>query len=82
MYQDMLTCIRINHDQLTLGNVLAMCAEHATLKEGKEVHAYIIPKFGLGVTMGSALVAMYEKCGDGEDSLNVFEKFLERNVVS
>ena len=32
--------------------------------------------------MGSALVDMYEKCGDVEDSLKVFDKMIERNVVS
>lgn len=48
-----------------------------------EVHAHFIrSRFGSGVIMGSALVDMYANCEDVEDSLKVFEKMLERNVVS
>lgn len=63
-----------------MGSVLVVSAELAALQQGKEVHAHFIrSRFGSGVIMGSALVDMYANC---EDALKVFEKMLERNVVS
>ena len=82
MYQDMLTCVRINQDHFTLGSVLVVCTDRETLQQGKEVHSHFISRFESGVIMRSALINMYEKCGDVEDSLKDFEKMLERNVVS
>lgn len=66
-----------------MGSVLVVSAELAALQQGKEVHAHFIQsRFGSGVIMGSALVDMYANCEDVEDALKVFEKMLERNVVS
>lgn len=66
-----------------MGSILVVSAELAALQQGKEVHAHFIrSRFGSGVIMGSALVDMYANCEDVEDSLKVFEKMLERNVVS
>lgn len=66
-----------------MGSVLVVSAELGALQQGKEVHAHFIRiRFGSGVIMGSALVDMYANCEDVEDSLKVFEKMLERNVVS
>lgn len=51
-------------DSFTFRSVLSMCANLATLKQGKEIHGYIIgTRFELNVFMDSALVDMHEKSG-------------------
>ncbi|XP_057856029.2 LOW QUALITY PROTEIN: pentatricopeptide repeat-containing protein At4g02750 [Cryptomeria japonica] len=70
-------------DQCTYTSVLSSCAATEAMEQGKQTHAKII---GCGlvsdVLMGSALVAMYAKCGSIEYARHVFDKMHTRNVVS
>lgn len=70
-------------NSITLTTVLPACGRLAALKQGKEVHNYIIRLgFEYSVPVGSALVDMYSQCGSVEAARQVFDKMPERNIVS
>eukprot|EP01018_Ginkgo_biloba_P008845 Gb_31599 [translate_table: standard] len=73
----------VKPNQSTLSSVLSACASLAALKEGKQVHAFII-KTGIesDIFAGSALVDMYAKCGSIECANDAFQNLPEGNVVS
>ncbi|KAJ7551471.1 hypothetical protein O6H91_06G016700 [Diphasiastrum complanatum] len=70
-------------DQITFVCALDACAGLTALAEGQVIHTAVV---GCGyegnVTVGTALVNMYGKCGDLEDARGVFDKMPHRNVVS
>eukprot|EP01018_Ginkgo_biloba_P039721 Gb_32164 [translate_table: standard] len=73
----------IHPDHFTFPSILLVCANLAALEYGKEVHEDIIRRgFPSDVAVGNALVDMYAKCGSIEDAQNVFDKMLERDMVS
>ncbi|MCL7024278.1 hypothetical protein MKW94_013719 [Papaver nudicaule] len=67
----------------TMGSVLKACSVLAALEQGKQIHARTI-KHGLDleVSIGGALLTMYAKCGNVDDSKLVFRRMRERTVVS
>eukprot|EP01018_Ginkgo_biloba_P009793 Gb_07725 [translate_table: standard] len=68
---------------VTFASILPACANLVALQQGKEVHEDIIRSgFQSNVFVGSALVDMYAKSGSINDARRVFNKMLERNVVS
>ena len=70
-------------DKFTYSSLLATCAKHKALKEGKELHARIVKTGGKpDVTIGTALISMYANCGSLADARKVFDEMSERNVVS
>lgn len=68
---------------ITLMTILPGCAALAALAKGKEIHAFAI-RNGLvsDVTVGSALVDMYAKCGCLNLSRRVFDGMPARNVIT
>eukprot|EP00253_Pinus_taeda_P008930 PITA_08930 len=73
----------IKPDWVTMANVLPACAQVGALRLGKCIHDYIV-KSGLDsdVSVGTALVDMYAKCGSMEMACQVFYKMTVKNVVS
>uniref|UniRef100_A0A803L7K8 DYW domain-containing protein n=2 Tax=Chenopodium quinoa TaxID=63459 RepID=A0A803L7K8_CHEQI len=70
-------------DQFTFGSVLAACGRMGFLKEGKELHTYIIRTGYQGnVFAGSALIDMYCKCNCIQYARAVFERMTHKNTVS
>eukprot|EP01018_Ginkgo_biloba_P010366 Gb_40888 [translate_table: standard] len=70
-------------DQFTFASVLSCWASLAALERGKQAHAHIIRTgYESYIPVKNALVAMYAKCGVIEDARQVFDKMLERDVVS
>ncbi|KAF3439097.1 hypothetical protein FNV43_RR17372 [Rhamnella rubrinervis] len=63
--------------------ILSICAGISALKQGKQVHGYIL-RFGFPIDtcLGNALITMYAKCGTLNWSLNVFNAMIERDTVS
>ncbi|KAH0449413.1 hypothetical protein IEQ34_020105 [Dendrobium chrysotoxum] len=74
------------HDAQTLSRtslslVLPECCPMS--KTGLEVHGYAIRKcLESSTSVGNALMAMYAKKGDMESTLNIFERLLEKDIVS
>jgi pentatricopeptide repeat protein len=73
----------VKPDSVTIANVLSGCARTGALKQGKEVHCYLITNgFELHVSVGNALIDMYAKCGNVEDAHHVFNRMSEKTVIS
>ncbi|CAK9139801.1 unnamed protein product [Ilex paraguariensis] len=69
--------------QSTFPCAITGAANIAALGMGKSFHACAIKFLGeLSVFLDNALISLYAKCGSMEDSLLVFDKIPERNVVS
>ncbi|XP_059646990.1 pentatricopeptide repeat-containing protein At5g42450, mitochondrial [Cornus florida] len=62
---------------------ISAAANIAALGKGRSLHACAIKVLGkLDMFVGNSLVSFYAKCGNMEDSLLVFRRLQERNVVS
>ncbi|XP_020267393.1 putative pentatricopeptide repeat-containing protein At1g68930 isoform X2 [Asparagus officinalis] len=73
----------VSIDQYTFGSVLTACGGISALKEGKQIHAYIIRTCYEGnIFVGSALVDMYSKCRSIKSAEFVFRKMSFKNIVS
>eukprot|EP01018_Ginkgo_biloba_P022396 Gb_15666 [translate_table: standard] len=80
-YQMQMACLK--SDAVTISIVLPACAHLLALKQGKEIHDFVIRNNLVeDVVVGNALVDMYAKCGRIEDARQVFDKMSNRNVVS
>eukprot|EP01018_Ginkgo_biloba_P038505 Gb_40040 [translate_table: standard] len=70
-------------DLATLVSILPACAVVADLKQGREIHDYLI-RSGIesNILVDNALIDMYAKCGSIEDARKVFDKMFQKDVVS
>lgn len=73
----------IEPDEVSVISVLPACAQLGVLEIGKWIHIYS-DKNGLSRSTGvcNALIEMYAKCGCIDPALQLFEKMMERDVVS
>ncbi|CAK9159948.1 unnamed protein product [Ilex paraguariensis] len=70
-------------DQFTFGSVLTACGGLVALREGKQIHAYVIRTDHMdNVFVGSALVDLYSKCRSIKYAESVFERMTQKNIVS
>lgn len=82
MYEEMKSVGTVRSDAVTFSNVLAACAQLASLEKGKEIHQQIIfvdddDDTENNILMGSVL-DMYAKCGAVDDAYYVFKKQVEK----
>ncbi|CAA7043272.1 unnamed protein product [Microthlaspi erraticum] len=70
-------------DESTLAAALTVCASLPSLPRGKEIHGYAL-RAGIdrGMSLGSALVNMYSKCGSLKLAREVYDKLPEMDPVS
>lgn len=68
-------------DQSTLTSVLRACTALALLEVGRQVHVHVF-KFDQDLILNNALLDMYFKCGSVEDAKSVFNRMVERDVIS
>jgi len=70
-------------DNFTFPFVLKACAGLSSLREGKEIHYYIVRNgFDSDVFVQAGLINMYSKCGSMEDACQVFDRMYARDAVS
>eukprot|EP01018_Ginkgo_biloba_P023512 Gb_17382 [translate_table: standard] len=68
---------------VTLVSILPACADLAALKQGKEIHNYLIKiELESDVLVRNALVDMYVKCRSISIARQLFDKMFQRDVVS
>ncbi|KAF8389629.1 hypothetical protein HHK36_024148 [Tetracentron sinense] len=73
----------IDPDLATMVGVLPACAHLAALQQGRYNHCYVIVRgFASDTTIGNALIDMYSKCGRIDFARKVFDRILERDIVS
>ncbi|KAL2903574.1 hypothetical protein RDABS01_002284 [Bienertia sinuspersici] len=70
-------------DRNTLPAVLKSVASLSALRLGRQIHNFILVN-GLSYDLAhcNALITMYSKCGDLFSARNVFDKMLEKNIIS
>ncbi|XP_059631803.1 pentatricopeptide repeat-containing protein At4g16470 [Cornus florida] len=70
-------------DQYSFASVFRACATLATLEQGKQAHGVMIKgQLSENVVVNSALMDMYFKCSSPCDGHLVFDKSLDRNVIT
>ncbi|KAL9434133.1 hypothetical protein AB3S75_028880 [Citrus x aurantiifolia] len=70
-------------NEVTMVSVLSCCAVLGALETGKWVHLYVKKKrMELTITLGTALMDFYAKCGLIENAVEVFKKMPLKNVFS
>ncbi|XP_043717841.1 pentatricopeptide repeat-containing protein At5g66520-like [Telopea speciosissima] len=73
----------IKPNEPALVSAVSACAQLRALEQGVWLHGYIEEqRFEVNVTLGTALVDMYGKCGSIENALQVFNEMPEKNVLS
>ncbi|KAK1564622.1 hypothetical protein Q3G72_007283 [Acer saccharum] len=70
-------------DAYSFTAALAACGHLGLLQLGKSVHSKIV-KYGLecGVVVANCLIDMYGKCGLLEDAISVFNKMVDKDIIS
>lgn len=72
---------RVN--EVTMVSVLSACSHLGAFDQGRWAHAYIERnKLPVTVTLGTALIDMYSKCGNMERAVEVFWKMRDKNVYT
>lgn len=70
-------------DQYTFASVFRACSSLAILEQGKQAHGVLIKSQVSGnVVVTSALMDMYFKCSSPNEGHRVFNKSVERNVIT
>lgn len=70
-------------DNITVLIVLSACGDMGVLGTGKEVHRLIkTDGITVDIKLGTALIDMYARCGDIENSLLVFNSMTEKDVLT
>ncbi|KAK8944880.1 Pentatricopeptide repeat-containing protein [Platanthera zijinensis] len=70
-------------DSITMLTVLSACGDLGVLGMGKEIHRLIkTDGITVDVKLGTALIDMYARCGDIENSLGVFNSMDEKDVLA
>lgn len=70
-------------NRVTMVNALEACANSGAIEMGVWIHDFIRKKgWEMDVTMGTALVDMYGKCGRIEEGIRVFERMKEKSVFT
>eukprot|EP01018_Ginkgo_biloba_P039548 Gb_03572 [translate_table: standard] len=73
----------VQPDKFTFPSVLKACADVSALRQGKEIHDYIIKSgYESDVFVVNGVVNLYAKCGSVDIARHVFDKMSLRNAVS
>ncbi|KAF9615333.1 hypothetical protein IFM89_022984 [Coptis chinensis] len=73
----------VKPDVVTIATVLPVCAQLKALKQGKEIHGYVIKNGYLpNVSIVTSLMVMYSRSGCLEYSCKLFDGTERRNVIS
>ncbi|KAL5738672.1 hypothetical protein ACOSP7_031433 [Xanthoceras sorbifolium] len=81
MFKDLLMEEDIKRNSFTFGSALTACADMASFKLGKEIHAHaIIYSLQTNTFVGGALVEMYCKCQDLDAAQMAFDEVTERDT--
>ncbi|KAK9673916.1 hypothetical protein RND81_12G198500 [Saponaria officinalis] len=70
-------------DVVSVGTILPVCAELRAIREGKEIHGYLVKNgFLPNVALLTSLIVMYSKCGVFQYSRRLFDQMETRNVIA
>nr|GEX41973.1 hypothetical protein [Tanacetum cinerariifolium] len=82
MFQEM-QAVKIKPDNVTMVYCLSACSQLGALDVGVWIHHYIAKhNLTINVSLGTALVDMYAKCGNITKALQVFHEIPSRNSLT
>nr|GLL36793.1 pentatricopeptide repeat-containing protein At2g22410, mitochondrial [Ipomoea trifida] len=82
LFQQM-QAMNVRPDEVTMVSCLSACSQLGALDVGCWIHHYVeIHNLSLTVSLGTALVDMYAKCGNVEKALKVFHEMPVRNSLT
>ncbi|GMH20041.1 hypothetical protein Nepgr_021882 [Nepenthes gracilis] len=74
---------QIRPNDVTIASVLTACAQLGSAEAGERIGSYIESEgFNSNVYVASALLSMYSRCGNIKKAQQVFDKMLEKDIVS
>ncbi|XP_031491418.1 pentatricopeptide repeat-containing protein At2g33760-like [Nymphaea colorata] len=74
---------RVEPDPATMVSVLSACSQLGALDLGERLHDLILKKgIAISLTLGTALIDMYARCGRVHKARAVFDKMQQKNVVA
>ncbi|KAD6795696.1 hypothetical protein R6Q59_031747 [Mikania micrantha] len=74
---------RFKPDIVTINTVIPVCEKLKALKHGKEIHCFAVKNnFTQQVSITTALMMMYAKCGCPSYSVKLFDNLDRKNVIS
>ncbi|XP_050230693.1 pentatricopeptide repeat-containing protein At4g21065-like [Mercurialis annua] len=84
LFQQMQIDGNVKPDEVTMLSVVSSVSNLGDLELGKWVGGYVSRSDSLELTtsLGTALIDMYSKCGCVDDSIKVFDKMPDRNVLT
>ncbi|XP_077217455.1 pentatricopeptide repeat (PPR) superfamily protein [Tasmannia lanceolata] len=75
--------VNIRPNRVTIVSLLPACAELSALNLGKSIHCYVMrADIGFDISTGTALVAMYAKCGFFSLAHVLFNHLPQKDVVT
>ncbi|KAJ4965735.1 hypothetical protein NE237_017584 [Protea cynaroides] len=73
----------VKPDVVAIATILPVCAELKALKQGKEIHGYLVKNCFLpNVSIITSLIGLYSKCASLENCRKLFDGMEKRNVIS
>ncbi|XP_068651495.1 pentatricopeptide repeat-containing protein At4g02750-like [Aristolochia californica] len=73
----------LKYDVVSFMGILSACANLNAIKQGKEIHAYLIRKaFHCHLFVANSVLDMYIKCGQIENGKLIFDRMMNRDVAS
>ena len=70
-------------DMVTMVSALPACSKLAALRQGKEIHQFIIRRgLDTGTFIWNSLIDMYGRCGSIQKSRRIFDLMPQRDLVS
>ncbi|KAK9281900.1 hypothetical protein L1049_004807 [Liquidambar formosana] len=74
---------KLRPNSITLVSILPMCTRMGIPRQGREIHGYTIrSSLETVVSVGNSLIDMYCKCGYLELGVKVFDRMVEKNIVT
>ncbi|KAI3507083.1 hypothetical protein L1887_21844 [Cichorium endivia] len=70
-------------DEITIATILSSCTHLGTLRNGKQIHGYILrSNFHKNSFITAALIDMYSNCGRLDISITIFRSSPEKTIAS
>ncbi|RZR97565.1 hypothetical protein BHM03_00026764 [Ensete ventricosum] len=75
--------MNLDPDEFALSNLLTLSANLNSLKEGRQIHAFVVKKnLPMDVAASNSLINLYLKCGRVSDAEKVFDSMPVRDVYT
>ncbi|KAK9094263.1 hypothetical protein Scep_025732 [Stephania cephalantha] len=83
LFREMQVSTGLRPDEVTMVNVISAVSGVGALELGRWVHSFVRrSNLDVTVSMGTALINMYSRCGEIDEAVKVFDEMPLRNVLT